>query len=137
MESESHNALSTLRRYDLEPVDLHELALEWRGNVVGNRVRACARITNHHLDNGIVDRRKIVNRELEITQHAEEDHRQSEDCRHHRPPDEWFGEIHDFDPFPAVAGLFVSRGCSTSTLPPGVTPSCPLVTICSPAATPF
>src|SRR5882724_5023673 len=43
-----------------------------------------------------------------------------------------FKLIHYF----VAAGLFAFRGCSIKTLPPGVTPSCPLVTTRSPACTP-
>ena len=68
------NSLSALGSHHLQSVDLHELAFERRGDVVGNRIRTGARITHLHLDDRIVDGRQIVYRQLKITQHAKQDY---------------------------------------------------------------
>ena len=45
----AHGPLRALRGHHLEPVDLHELAFERGGDVVGNRIGTGARITDLHL----------------------------------------------------------------------------------------
>ncbi len=55
LKRESCDSLSALGSHHLEPVDLHELALERGGNVVRNRIRACSRVTHRHLDHRIIN----------------------------------------------------------------------------------
>ena len=74
LQSKAGLSLSALRGHHLQAIDLHELALERRGDVVGNRVRTRARVTDLHLDDGIVHRRQIVHRELKVAQHSKQDY---------------------------------------------------------------
>ncbi len=117
--------LGALGSHELEPVDLHELPLERGGDVARHRLGARARVADLHLDHRVVDRRKVVHRQLKVGQGAEQDHGRGEDRRHHRTPDERLGEIHDRPLSPAGTALSAARGDSgafaTRTFPPGVT----------------
>ena len=55
-----HVPLRALRGDQLQPVDLHELPLERRGDVVRHRLGARARIGRVHLDDGVVHGRQVV-----------------------------------------------------------------------------
>ena len=133
LQREAHVALRALRGHQLQSVDLHELPLERRGDIVGDGVRARARIICLHGNDRIVHHRQIVHRKAQITEHAENDHGDGQDRRHDRPANEWFGKIHDCP----AAGAGAAAPVTTRTLPPGITPSWPLMTTRSPALQPL
>ena len=116
--------LGTLGRHQLQSVDLHELPLERRGDIIGHGLGTRARIIGLDLDNRVVNRRQIVYRQTKVTENAEQNRRQSQDRRHDRSANEWFREIHDLSPgFAGVGSLSAVLGCVMFTFPPGVTPS--------------
>src|SRR4029434_2363651 len=122
----------------LQPVDLHELPLQRRGDSVGYRIRTGTGIAHLHLDDGIVHRRQIVYRQPQITEYAEQHARDGQDRRHHRPAYEELGEIHDLVSALVGAGVFSTLvGSAMRTLPPGVTPSWPVITTRSPELMPL
>src|SRR6185295_3432970 len=96
LERERGHTLFARRGHDFQSIDLHELALEWCRDVVGDRVGARA---------GIVDCREIVYGELKVSHHPEKDHGKRQDRGHYWPPDEWFRKIHFDPPASTVAGL--------------------------------
>ena len=136
MERETRVPLGALRGHELQSVDLHELPLERRGDVVGHRVRAGPRVVRLNLDHGVVHRRQVVHGELQIAEHPEEDHGDCQDRGHDRPADERLGEVHDLPPGFAAGEVSAARGSSTRTFPPGVTASWPSMTNRSPALSP-
>ncbi len=124
LQHEAGVALAAVGRHHLQAGNLHELALERRGHVVGHGLRRRARIIHLHLNHGIVDRGQIVDRQAQVREHAKQDDRDRQDHRHHRASDEWFGEIHDA-PFCELLPLPLPAGAAVSmrTLPPGRTSS--------------
>src|SRR5207244_3394918 len=93
-----------------------------------------------HLDNRVINGRQVVDRQLRVPHHAEQDAREREHGRHHGTADERDREIHGAALLRAEgAGEGdgdAAAGSSTRTLPPGVTARCPTVTTRSPAETP-
>ena len=98
LEREGRVTLVARARDDFQAVDLHELPFQRRGDIVGHRLRARAGIRHPDLDYRVIDGRQIVHRQLQITKHAEEDHREGEDRGHHRAANERFREVHGSAP---------------------------------------
>ncbi len=75
LECERRISLRALARDNVEPWNLQELFLQRRGDVVrhGGRIRAGVRTRD--LDNRIIDRRQIVDRELAVSGDAGDDDR--------------------------------------------------------------
>src|SRR5204862_5006753 len=123
----------------LEPVDLHELPLERRRDIVRDGLGRGARVVRVHLDDRVVHRGQVVDRQRAVGDHAENDHRDGQDRGHDRTANEGLGEVHGLPPalLPA-AGVAGAAGAALAsrTLPPGVTPSWPLTTTFSPGLTP-
>ena len=90
LQREAHVALRALRGHQFEPVDLHELPFERRGDVVGDGVGARSGIIRLHRNHRVVHHRQIVDREAQITQHAENDDGNRQDRGHDRAANEWF-----------------------------------------------
>src|SRR5262249_55248739 len=67
--------LRAARGDELQSIDLHKLALQRRGDIIRHCVGARARVVHLHLNNRIIDSRKVVHRKPEITQGSEEDDR--------------------------------------------------------------
>ena len=63
LQHEAGVALAAVGGHQLQAGNLHELALQRRGDVVGHRLRRRARIVHLHLDHRIVHRRQIVHRQ--------------------------------------------------------------------------
>src|SRR5205085_2999280 len=97
LKCERRDTLRARRSNYLEAVDLHELTLERRRDIVGDGVGTRARITDRNLNDGIIDRRKIVDWQLPVGETAEENHRQGEHGGHDGTSNEWLGEIHCFN----------------------------------------
>ncbi len=57
LQHEAGMSLAIIGRHQFQARNLHELALEWRGDIVGHRLRRRSRIIDLHLDHGIIDRR--------------------------------------------------------------------------------
>src|SRR6059058_79743 len=68
--------------------------LERSGHVVGHGFWRCARIADVYLNDGIVDRGQIVDRQGKISEYAKNNGRHREHCGHHRAANKWFREIH-------------------------------------------
>ena len=100
-------ALGTLRGDELQSVDLHELALERRGDVVGDGLRAGAGIIRLHLNDGIIDGGQVVYRQTKVTENAEKNHRQGQHRGHDRAANKRFGKIHNLPAGLAGAGELV------------------------------
>ncbi len=81
-------SLGALGDHQLKPVDLHELALERRSDVVRHSIGASARIDRLNLNDGIIHRRQIVDRKAQVTENSEENHRHGQDRRHDGPANE-------------------------------------------------
>ena len=88
LQDEAGVSLAVVGGHQLEAGNLHELALERRGHVVGHRLGRGARIVHLHLDHRIIDRRQIVHRQLKIGQHSEQNDRDRQHDRHHRTTNE-------------------------------------------------
>ena len=87
--------LTVVRGHQLQARDLHELALQRRGHIVGHRVRRSSRIVDLHLDDRIIDGRQIAYRQPKICQDSEQDDGDGQRDRHYRTTNEDFGEIHE------------------------------------------
>src|SRR5262249_23661775 len=98
-------SLRTLRSDKLKSINLHELTLKRRGDVVGHRVRTGAGIIGLHLDHWIVHGGQIIHRKPKVGEHAKEDHSDRQHSRHYRSADEWLRQIHDWPPTLAVPEL--------------------------------
>ena len=66
-------ALAIVGRNELQAWNLHELALQWRGYVVGHRLGRRAGIIYLHLDDRVVNSRQITYRQAKVGQHSEQD----------------------------------------------------------------
>jgi hypothetical protein len=84
-------ALRALRGNEFKAVDLHELPLERRGDVVGYRVRARAGIIRLHGNHRIVHDGQIVDRETQVSEDAEDDYGHRQNGGHDRLAYEWLG----------------------------------------------
>ena len=117
-------SLAIVGGHQLQAGNLHELAFERRGNIVRHGFRSRAGIIYLHLDDGIVDGRKVTYRQAKVSRHSEQNHRHGQRNRHDRATNKKFGEIHDCPP-EAWWGLLLSFAAdelaSTRTLPPGRT----------------
>ena len=69
-------SLRALRRHQLEAVDLHELALQRRCDVVGYGLGTGAGIIGLDLNDRIIDGREIIDGELPVRREAGDEHRQ-------------------------------------------------------------
>src|SRR4029453_1859710 len=74
-----------------ETGNLQKLFLQRRGNVVGHRHRICAGIGTTHLNDRVIDGRKIVDGELVVGGEAGDDHGERQQNSHDWRPDEWTG----------------------------------------------
>ena len=83
-------ALTIVRGHQFKTRDLHELALEWRGHIVGHRSRSCSRIVDLDLDNRIIDGRQIAYRQPKICQHSKQYDGDGQRDRHYRTTNENF-----------------------------------------------
>ena len=95
LQHQPRRALAAAGRDEHESRDLHELPLERRGHVGGHRLRSCAGITGLDLNDGIVDRRQIADRQPEVRVDAEDDDGEAERHCHHGAADESVGKTHD------------------------------------------
>ena len=132
LERERSLALRAFRGHDFEPIDLHELPLEGRGDGVRHDFGAGARIRGLHLNDRIVNRGEVVHRQSQEAHDAEENDRDRKHRGHDGAANERFGEVHGFPASPPA-----SLGSSTFTLPPGMMPMWPMVTTRSPALRPL
>jgi hypothetical protein len=61
-------SLVALGRYEFQPGNLYELALERRGDIVGHGVGTRARVVHLHLDDRVVHSWQVVHWQLPIAQ---------------------------------------------------------------------
>ncbi len=81
-------SLGVVGSHQLQPRNLHELALQRRGHVVGHRLRRRARIVHLHLNDRVVDSRQIADRQLKICDQSEQNDGDAQRNRHHRTANE-------------------------------------------------
>jgi len=140
-------ALRIVRGHQLEAGNLHELALQRRGDVVRHSLWRRAGIVHLHLDHRVIHRGQVAYRQLKVGYQSEQNDGDAERNRHDRTANEEFREIHDCAPaVPLVLEFAFEAGCeagcaadaaATRTLPPGRTNSWPVSTTCSLAAMPL
>ena len=104
LERERRVALRRAARDERQARDLEELFFQRRGDVVGHRLRAGARVGTRDVDDRVIDRREVVHRQQLVRQDAERDDRQRQQHGHHRPADERLGEAAAFLDQLAAAG---------------------------------
>ena len=95
LQHEARVTLSIVRGHHLESGDLHELAFQRRGHVVGHRLRSRARITNLHLNHRVIHGRQVAHRKPEISKYAKQNDRGGQRHGHNWAPDEEFGNVQD------------------------------------------
>src|SRR6202167_289498 len=142
LQNEARVPLTIIRGHEFQARDLHKLPLQWRGNIVGHRIRRGSWIVDLYLDDRIVDGRQIAYRQSRICQDPEQENGDSQRDRHYRTANKDFGEVHEWPPLAPPAWLPAfedgAGGAeeSTRTLPPGRTSIWPASTTRSLAATP-
>ena len=122
LQNEARVSLAVVGGDHFQARNLHELAFERRGHIVGHGFRRRARITHLHLNDGVVDCRQVADRQAQVREQTKQDDRDRQGNGHHRASDEEFGEVHDapFCELPA-SPLPVGVSVSICTLPPGRT----------------
>ena len=88
-------SLAVVRSYQLQSRNLHELALQRGGHIVGHRIRRRSRVVDLYLDDRIINGRQIADGQPEISQRSKQDDRDGQCDRHHRTANEDFREIHE------------------------------------------
>jgi hypothetical protein len=83
-------SLAAVRSDQLKAGNLHELALERRGDIVRHRFGRGAGVAHLHLNDGIVDSGQVIHRKTAVGEHAKENGGDRQHGGHDRPAYEWF-----------------------------------------------